>query len=109
MVLERVGVIAALLALMVLVAWWADRTLPPGQLPWGRTEVPNTSRWFVLGFLPAMFAVLLLVAPWFPSKDSRPHDVTDDFWVTVWMVPVGLFLQQVQLWGVRRIMRKQPK
>ncbi|HEX7695142.1 MAG TPA: hypothetical protein VF409_11670, partial [Sphingomonas sp.] len=71
------------------------------------TDVPNTSRLMVLLQLPVTYVVVLLG---FLAKDlivdhAAVLQVVSVFGASFFLA-VMLIAQQVQLWGVRRLMRK---
>lgn len=94
-------------ALMGIVAWRANATLPEGQLPMGHTDRPNTTRWLVLLQAPLMFVLALALVVARDAFEGR-LSIRGALAPTPLLALSALMLvvQQAQLWGVRRIMRK---
>jgi hypothetical protein len=105
--LTNLAVVLGTLALICVVAWRANATLPAGRLPMGRTDGANTNRLLVLLQAPLLLVVaLLLVALKGAVEGAQSADDILAPFPLGFLSVVTLICQQAQLWGVRRIMRK---
>jgi hypothetical protein len=107
--LVKMSIFLGTLILMGAVAWHANATLPDGQLPMGRTDKPNTNRVIVLLQIPVIYIVSLVVIL---IRDHVEASVSDPVILSTLVLLFVSFMilavQQAQLWGIRRIMRKRP-
>lgn len=102
------GMVILALSLLVMgaISWHAHKTLPPGHLPMGRTEEPNTTRAVVLVQVPAIYVlVMLFIATRDIVSGARVDEQSFSPGLMTFMAIVMLLTQQAQFWGVRRIMR----